>query len=93
MRDIGNETPRTIKPSVNPATLPSEPTSLATAEDIGEGCYSGIRNYQASLKAYLETANVEKEGVDAAPKNDVVKREMEQAEAAGRKPASKGKQK
>ena len=92
MRDTGNEIPRSIKPSANPATLPTEPTSPATTEDIGEGSYSGTRNYQASLKAYLETANVEKDGIDAAPKNDVEKREMEQAEAIGRKPARKGKQ-
>ena len=90
MRDTGNETPHSIKPSANPATLPTEPARPAT-EEIGEGSYSGARDYLASLKTYLETANVEKDAHDAAAKSDAERREMKKAEAVGRKPARKGK--
>lgn len=93
MRNTGNETPHTIKPSANPATRPTEPGRPATNDEIGEGSYSGTRNYQASLKAYLETANVETDARDAAPNSDAEKREMEKAEETGRKPARNGAKK
>ena len=93
MRDTGNETPHSIKPSANPATLPTESARTASGNDSGEGSYSGTRDYQASMKAYLETANVEKDARDAAPKSDADKRDMEKAEATGRKPARKSNQK
>jgi len=85
MRDTGNESPHPIKPSANPSSLPTELARPATDEDIGEGSYSGTRDYQASLTAYLETANVEKDAHDAAPKND--------AEKTARKPSDKAPQK
>jgi len=93
MRDTGNESPHPIKPSANPSSLPTELARPATDEDIGEGSYSGTRDYQASLTAYLETANVEKDAHDAAPKNDAEKQEMEKAEQTARKPSDKAPQK
>ncbi len=92
MRDTENETPHAIKPSANPVTLPTE-SARPASDDIGEGSYSGTRQYQAGLTAYLETANVEKDAHDAAPQNDAEKRAMENAEAVGRKPAHTGKKK
>ena len=93
MRDTGNESPHSIKPSANPATLPTEPARSAPDDDVGEGSYSGTRNYQASLKAYLETANVEKDAHNAAPKSDAEKRDKGKAEETGLKPARKGPRK
>ena len=93
MRDTGNESPHSIKPSANPATLPTEPVRPAADDDIAEGSYRGTRNYQASLKAYLETANVEKDAHNAAPKSDAEKRDMGKAEETGLKPARKGPRK
>lgn len=91
MRDTGNESPHAIKPSANPATLPTAPARTEADDDIGEGGYSGTRDYQANVKAYLETANVEKDAHDAAPKSEAEKRAMEKAEAVDRKPAHKDK--
>ena len=87
MRDTGNETPHSIRPSANPATLPANPMRPATDDDFGEDSYSG--DDQASLKAYLETANVEKDARDAAPKRKAENRGLAKTEETGRKPARK----
>ena len=88
MRDTGNQSSKPIKPSPNPITLPTEPEHSAD-EQMGEGSYSGTRDYQKSVKAYLENADVEKDAREAAPDNAVEALELEKAEAAGRKPAVK----
>ena len=88
MRDTGNQSSKPIKPSPNPVTLPTEPEHLAD-EQKGEGSYSGTRDYQKSVKAYLENADVEKDAHDAAPDNANEARELEEAEETGRKPAVK----
>ena len=88
MRDTGNQSSKPIKPSPNPITLPTEPEQ-STDEQKGEGSYSGTRDYQKSVKAYLENADVEKDAREAAPDNAVEALELEKAEAAGRKPAVK----
>ena len=67
MRDTDNQSLKPIKPTPNPATLPIEPHHSATDAEHGEGSYSGTRDYQAGLKAYLETADVEQDARDAAP--------------------------
>lgn len=89
MRDTGNQSSKPIRPSPNPVTLPIEPEHTADDQVKGEGSYSGTRDYQKGVKAYLEHANVEKDARDAAPKNANEARELEKAEEAGRKPAAK----
>ena len=89
MRDTGNQSSKPIHPSPNPATLPNEPGHAADNQEHGEGSYSGTRDYQKGVKAYLETADVEKDARDAAPDNADEARELEKAEEAGRKPAVK----
>lgn len=78
MRDTGKQPSKPIKPSPNPSALPSD-------QENGEGSYVGTRNYQTSLKGYLESANVEQDARDAAPENAAEARDMEKAEQAGRK--------
>ena len=89
MRDTGNEAPHSIRPSANPATLPANPTRPATDDDVGEGGYSGAE--QASLKTYVETANVDKDAQDAAPKSKAENRGLAKTEETGRKPTRKGR--
>ena len=89
MRDTGNQSSKPIKPSPNPTALTSEPIRSAADAEHGEGSYSGTREYQAGLKTYLETADVEKDARDATPVDADEARELERAEVAGRKPAIK----
>ena len=42
-----------------------------------------MRDYQAGIKAYLETADVKKDARDAAPDNVEEARELEKAEEVG----------
>ena len=67
MRDTGNQSSKPIKPSPNPATLTSEPIHSAPDGEHGEGSYSGTRDYQAGLKTYLETADIEKDARSVKP--------------------------
>ena len=89
MRDTINQFSKPIRPSPNPATLPNEPEQMADDQVKGEGSYSGTRDYEKSVKAYLEHADVEKDARDAAPDSIDEARELEKAEVAGRKPAAK----
>ncbi len=86
MRTTGKQSSKPIKPSPNPATIPND---HETDQENGEGSYSGTRDYQAGVKAYLETADVEKDARDAAPESAEEARALEKAEEAGRKPAVK----
>ena len=68
MRDTGNQSSKPIKPSPNPVTLPTEIDQAASDhQEQGEGSYSGTRDYQKSVKAYLENADVEQDARAAAP--------------------------
>ena len=89
MRDARKQSPKPIKPSPNPATMPSEPSAAAPDQDHGEGSYSGTRDYQAGVKAYLETADVEQDARNAAPDTEAEARDLEKAEQAGRRPGIK----
>lgn len=51
---------------------------------MGEGSYSGTKQYNEGLKKHMNQHDIEKEALDAAPKNDQEAREMEEAERAGR---------
>lgn len=77
------------KPSPYPSALPNDPDRSASDQQKGEGSYSGTRDYQESVKSYLETADVDKDAHDAAPDNAAEAVELEKAEQAGRKPAVK----
>lgn len=89
MRNSAKQPAKPTKPSPYPAAVPGGPDRAAPDEQHGEGSYSGTRDYQASVKAYLETADVEKDAREAAPDNAAEARELEKAEEAGRKPATK----
>ena len=91
MQNTGKQTPKPMKPSPNPGAIPNEPDRFAKDHEQGEGSYSGTRDYQKGVKAYLERANVEQDARDAAPANADVERELEDAEEAGRAPAKEKK--
>ena len=80
-------------PIVAPATIVPDATKvvpdLAKPDNqIGEGSYSGTRDYQKSVKNYLKTADVEQDARDAAPRTADEQRELDEAEKAGKAPAS-----
>ena len=54
---------------------------------MGEGSYSGTKQYNEGLKKHMNQHDIEKEALDAAPKNDQEAREMEEAERLGRSKA------
>ncbi len=85
----GKQSIKAKKPSPNPAILPIVPDVPETDQDHGEGSYSGTRDYQHSLKTYLETANVASDARAAAPDDAREARELEQAEQKGRRPGIK----
>ena len=55
----------------------------------GEGNYKASRDYNEGLKEHVENHDIEREARDAAPKSEEEKRQMEEAERAGRE-RSKG---
>jgi hypothetical protein len=56
----------------------------------GEGNYEATRDYNKRTKEYLDKADVTQDAREAAPHDDQEKREMEQAEAAGKRHAKSG---
>jgi hypothetical protein len=50
----------------------------------GEGSYDGTRQYNEGLKKHMNQHDIEREALDAAPKSDSERREMEEAERQGR---------
>ena len=89
MRNNSKSPAKPTKPSPYPSALPKDPDRSALDQQKGEGSYSGTRDYQESVKSYLETADVDKDARDAAPDSAAKASEMERAEQAGRKPAIK----
>jgi len=83
MPNTGKQSPQSIKPSPNPGAIPNEHDRMPH-EQQGEGSYSGTRDYQKGVKAYLEHANVERDARDAAPDSAEEARELDDAEEAGR---------
>ena len=53
-------------------------------QQYGEGSYSGTKQYNEGLKKHMNQHDIEKEALDAAPKNDQEAREMEEAERIGK---------
>ena len=56
----------------------------------GEGNYQATRDYNERTKDYLQSADVEKDAKQAAPRNEREAREMQKAEQQGKQHA-KGK--
>ena len=91
MHNASKQSSKSNKPSPDSSTVAGK-TARATKDEVqGEGSYSGTRDYQASLKNYLATANVEKNAHDAAPHSAAEANDMEEAEEVGRKHATKMK--
>ena len=53
----------------------------------GEGNYQATRDYNQRTKEYLESADVEKDARDAAPRSESEAREMKDAETKGKRHA------
>ena len=53
----------------------------------GEGNYEATRDYNQRTKDYLESADVEKDAREAAPRNETEAREMKSAEEKGKRTA------
>jgi hypothetical protein len=58
-------------------------------KQYGEGNYKATRDYNEGLKEHVQHHDIEREARDAAPKSEEEKRQMEEAERAGRE-RSKG---
>lgn len=62
-------------------------------QEHGEGNYKATRDYNERTKDYLESADVERDAREAAPKSERDAREMKQAEEQGKSHAkSKGQE-
>ena len=57
----------------------------------GEGNYEAAREYNERTKEYLESADVNKDARDAAPRSEEEARALKRAEAEGKKHAKEGK--
>jgi hypothetical protein len=55
-----------------------------TGNVYGEGNYKATRDYNEGLKEHVQNHDIEREARDAAPKSEEEKRQMEEAERAGR---------
>lgn len=89
MRNTGKQPSKPTKPTPGPAILPIDPDPPEVDQEHGEGSYSGTRDYQAGVKAYLETADVEQDARDAAPVDAAEARDLDDAEKKGRRPGIK----
>jgi hypothetical protein len=89
MHSTGKQPHKPATSTAQPTTTHTDPDRSEPDPEAGEGSYSGTRDYQESVKSYLETADVEQDARDAAPENAGEARELEQAEKAGRKGVDK----
>ena len=64
-----------------------EVDALRGGNQYGEGNYAGTRQYDEATKAYAESGRVEDAARAAAPKSEAEAREMEAAEAEGKRHA------
>jgi hypothetical protein len=56
----------------------------------GEGNYEATRDYNKRTKEYLKHADVEEDAKNAAPRDEQEAKEMQQAEAQGKRHAKAG---
>jgi hypothetical protein len=61
--------------------------ALRGGNPYGEGSYAGTRQYDKAAKEYAESGRVEQAARDAAPRSDAEAREMDAAEAEGKRRA------
>lgn len=75
-------------PAAGEAThAPGQLDALRGGGEYGEGNYAGTRQYDRATKDYAESGRVEQAARAAAPKSDAEAREMESAEAEGKRRA------
>ena len=91
MHNASKQPNKPIRPSPAPATVVVTSARATKNEVQTEGSYSGTRDYQASLKNHLATADVKKNAPDAAPHSAAEANDMEEAEEVGNKHATKMK--
>lgn len=58
----------------------------------GEGDYDAARRYRKEVHDYMDKSDIDKAAHDAAPKSPDERREMEEAERAGRSHSKGGKE-
>jgi hypothetical protein len=66
---------------------PGQMDALRGGGDHGEGSYGGTRQYDDAVKDFAQSGRVEEAARAAAPKSDAEAREMEAAEAEGKRRA------
>ncbi len=76
---MNNEKPSGAKP-----TQKQQRAGDGKPEQIGEGSYEGTRNYQKSIGAYLEGADVSADAQAAQPADEAEARALKDAEKEGR---------
>jgi hypothetical protein len=76
-----SHTPKT--PSVAPAAALIKPHTPSKSLKQGIGSDSGEDGYDSSVKSYLEIADVEKDGRDAAPDDATESKDIERADETG----------
>ena len=67
-----------------PAQQGSDAAHQPSGEIEGEGSYTASKDYDKSVKAFVESGKVDQASHDAAPRNDTEAREMKRAEDIGR---------
>lgn len=73
------------KPKPDPSASAGEDSSTSRSpQQIGEGSYEGTRDYQKSIKTYLEDADVAADARAARPADEDEANELRQAEQQGR---------
>ncbi len=58
----------------------------------GEGDYEAARRYRKDVEEFVEEADIDKAAQDAAPRSSDERREMDEAERAGRSRSKGGKE-
>ena len=91
MHNTSKQQIKSTKPSPDSSTIAGKTARTSKDGVQGEGSYSGTRDYQASLKNYLATANVEKNAHDTVPHSAAEANDIEAAEEVGWKHAAKMK--
>ena len=83
-----NPKPNEGKSQAQPQGGKQQQQQSGEGQQYGEGNYKATRDYNRGLKEHVENHDIEKEARDAAPENDKVAREMDDAE---REAASRAK--
>ncbi len=79
-------------PMQNPQGGQQQQQQPGEGQQYGEGNYKAARDYNRGLKDHVEHHDIEKEARDAAPRNAVEAKEMEDAERIARGRSKAGKE-